>query len=43
MRKTVVIDCFPENLQNYKKGYAIVAVRHNRRRSGSQVLSSPHT
>src|SRR5260221_14318061 len=26
MRKTVVIDCFPENLQNYKKGYAIVAV-----------------
>jgi 2-phosphosulfolactate phosphatase len=26
MRKTVVIDCFPESLQKYKNGYAIVAV-----------------
>lgn len=26
MRKTVVIDCFPESVQNYQKGYAIVAV-----------------
>ena len=26
MRKTVVIDCFPESLQRYKHGYAIVAV-----------------
>jgi 2-phosphosulfolactate phosphatase len=26
MRKTVVIDCFPESLVSYRKGYAIVAV-----------------
>ncbi len=26
MRKTVVIDCFPESMQNYRDGYAIVAV-----------------
>lgn len=26
MRKTVVIDCFPESVQNYRNGYAIVAV-----------------
>lgn len=26
MRKTVVIDCFPESVQNYRDGYAIVAV-----------------
>ncbi len=26
MRKTVVIDCFPENVQHYRDGYAIVAV-----------------
>jgi len=26
MRKTVVIDCFPESLMAYRKGYAIVAV-----------------
>ena len=26
MRKTVVIDCFPESLMSYRKGYAIVAV-----------------
>src|SRR5712692_11056223 len=26
MRKTVVIDCFPESLVAYRKGYAIVAV-----------------
>jgi 2-phosphosulfolactate phosphatase len=26
LRKTVVIDCFPDSVQNYKKGYAIVAV-----------------
>ena len=26
MRKTVVIDCFPESVQNYKNGYAIVAI-----------------
>src|SRR6266849_7208429 len=26
MRKTVVIDCFPESVQSYQKGYAIVAV-----------------
>lgn len=26
MRKTVVIDCFPESVQSYRNGYAIVAV-----------------
>jgi 2-phosphosulfolactate phosphatase len=26
LRKTVVIDCFPESVQNYKNGYALVAV-----------------
>jgi 2-phosphosulfolactate phosphatase len=26
MRKTVVIDCFPESLLSYRRGYAIVAV-----------------
>src|SRR5712692_9137598 len=26
MHKTVVIDCFPESVRNYKTGYAIVAV-----------------
>src|SRR6266849_6668799 len=26
MRKTVVIDCFPESLVSYRKGYAIAAV-----------------
>jgi 2-phosphosulfolactate phosphatase len=26
MRKTLVIDCFPESVQSYKNGYAIVAV-----------------
>src|SRR5215831_12709879 len=26
MRKTVVIDCFPESLPAYRRGYAIVAV-----------------
>jgi 2-phosphosulfolactate phosphatase len=26
LRKTVVIDCFPDSVQNYKQGYAIVAV-----------------
>lgn len=26
MRKTVVIDCFPDSVANYRKGYAIVAV-----------------
>src|SRR5215467_8428007 len=26
MRKTVVIDCFPESMQSYRDGYAIVAV-----------------
>src|SRR5258708_4510010 len=26
MRKTVVIDCFPESVRNYQGGYAIVAV-----------------
>src|SRR6266571_6251446 len=26
MRKTVVIDCFPESLVSYRKGYAIVVV-----------------
>ncbi len=26
MRKTVVIDCFPESVQDYRNGYAIVAV-----------------
>jgi 2-phosphosulfolactate phosphatase len=26
MRKAVVIDCFPESLENYRNGYAIVAV-----------------
>jgi len=26
MRKTVVIDCFPESVQSYRDGYAIVAV-----------------
>lgn len=26
MRKTVVIDCFPESIEAYRKGYAIVAV-----------------
>jgi 2-phosphosulfolactate phosphatase len=26
LRKTVVIDCFPDSVQNYTKGYAIVAV-----------------
>ena len=25
-RKTVVIDCFPESLPNYRNGYATVAV-----------------
>src|SRR5213596_2458176 len=26
MRKTVVIDCFPESLVSYRKGYAVVAI-----------------
>ncbi|HEV2581961.1 MAG TPA: 2-phosphosulfolactate phosphatase [Ktedonobacteraceae bacterium] len=26
MRKTVVIDCFPESVENYRSGYALVAV-----------------
>ena len=26
MRKTVVIDCFPESMETYRDGYAIVAV-----------------
>src|SRR6266853_3166714 len=26
MRKTVVIDCFPESVETYRNGYAIVAV-----------------
>lgn len=26
MRKTVVIDCFPESVESYREGYAIVAV-----------------
>src|SRR5215469_13992907 len=26
MRKTVVIDCFPESVKSYRDGYAIVAV-----------------
>lgn len=26
MRKTVTIDCFPESLEHYRKGYALVAV-----------------
>src|SRR5215467_5440960 len=26
IRKTVVIDCFPESVQTYRNGYAIVAV-----------------
>lgn len=26
MKKAVVIDCFPESLENYRNGYAIVAV-----------------